>query len=101
MKAVEYQKNKEYVAQVIAQDEREKAQIKEKQQKHQTQLKEIAKFQRIQMGELPTAPQYNKDAGSVTTLNPKNKRNTQIDGPMNNEEIKMNKQLLQEIYELK
>lgn len=52
-KAAEFQKNKEYVAQVIAQDEREKVQIREKQQKHKERVKDIAKFQRVQMGEVP------------------------------------------------
>lgn len=40
---------------MIAQDEREKAQIREKQKKHQERLLDIAKFQRVQMGDVPQA----------------------------------------------
>lgn len=52
------------------------------------------------MGENPVDAKFNNDSGSITT-NPTKLKKAAIDGPMNKEEIKMNKNLINEIYQLK
>ena len=53
------------------------------------------------MGENPPDAKFNNDAPSITTMNPTKLKKLAIDGPMNKEEIKMNKNLINEIYQLK
>lgn len=50
---MEFQKNKEYVAIVIARDEADKEEERNKQQKKLEKMRELQRFQKIQMGEIP------------------------------------------------
>jgi len=103
LKQIEQLKNKEYVAQVIAKDEKDRADQKEKDRNYIEKMKAIQKFQKMQMGEVEASKElkYNPDAGSLVVGGKQDKAKRYLDGPMNNEEIKMNRQLLQEIGQLK
>lgn len=52
------------------------------------------------MGEIPSDAIFNQAGGSVTTQKNRFKKEI-IDGPMHQEDIKMNKGLLKEINDLK
>ena len=73
-------KNKEYVAMVIAKDEADNAEQKDKKKKTFDKMKELQRFQKIQMGEIPEQAFFsptNKEEGyanSVTSVTMKKLR---------------------------
>ena len=83
---------------VIQKDEEDKRNEKEKQRKLFEKQRELQKFQKIQMGVI--VPD-SADPREASLMSSSKKKRGKVGGPMNVEEIRMNKELLKEISKLK
>ena len=84
---------------VLDQDENYKKNLLEKNYKDLQKRKEYQKFQKLQMGDLTNE---NGDPSVLSSINKKVRgKKAQLGGPMQLEEIRMNKNLLKEINKMK
>jgi hypothetical protein len=98
----EVHQNKKYVQMVIDTDNMHKKEEADKVKRQQQKLKELQKFQMVQMGDMDydLTGDTPSRAGtrSVAAQNIKKKK---LGGPMNIDELKMNRDLLRQINEAK
>ena len=96
----EREENKKYIQMVLDKDERDRKNDKDKEANTRAKYQELQKFQRVQAGEIADF-----DAASAQALSSivggKSRKGKNIGGPMNLEEIRMNKGLLKEIAAMK
>ena len=84
---------------VLDQDEQHKKNQAEKNEKDKKKMKDLMMFQKVQMGELPPSA---FEGSVVSSVNKRQRaKKAQLGGPMQLEEIRMNKGLLKEINQMK
>ena len=97
----EREENKKYIQMVLDKDERDRKEQKDKEASTRARLVELSKFQKVQAGEM-IIDDGNSAHGAVSSMvGSKLKKGKNIGGPMNLEEIRMNKGLLKEIAAMK
>lgn len=105
MKRIQMEDNKKFIQMVLDQDQSYNAAQKEKKKLMFMKQKELMRFQRLQAGELvdpeDDTSQSAMKATSIGTKAIAARRLKPVGGPMQIEEIRMNKGLLKEISKMK
>lgn len=98
----EREENKRYIQMVLDKDERDNREQKEKAESTRAKLVALQKFQKMQAGEEDVGSGSATGArSSVFNAASKGRRGKAVGGPMNLEEVRMNKQLLKEMAAMK